>query len=96
MKKHRKIIISIPILTLLIFVSGCSNSSGQHDIGDQKETTSKIEKANKHSFTVEDSVKFYSKTFAVSGDVEFLVSLTVDSLKKMNVVALDSLNIVCQ
>lgn len=73
----------------------CSNNN-QQEVSNQKESSSKMEKENKHSFTAEDGVKFYSKTLAISGDVEFPLSLTVDSLKKMNVVALDSLNIVCQ
>lgn len=96
MKKYRKNIYSIPILILLIIVSGCSNNDNRHDPENQKEATSKIEKADKHSFTAEDSVKFYSNTLSITGDIEYPLSLTVDSLKKMNVVALDSLNIVCQ
>ena len=92
MKQNIKVIISIPILILLM---KCGNNS-QRDVLSQKEASSKIEKADKHSFTSEDSVKFYSNTIEVRGDVEFPLNLTVDSLKKMNVVALDSLNIVCQ
>lgn len=83
------------MLILIVALTGCSNNQ-QHDVVNQKEVSSKIEKADKHLFTVEDSAKFYSNTLAVIGDVEFPLSLTVDSLKKMHVVTLDSMNIVCQ
>lgn len=92
MKQNIKVIISIPILFLLM---NCSNNN-QHDASNDKETFSIVEKANKHSFTAEDSVKFYNTTLAITGDVEVPLNLTVDSLKRMNVVAFDSLNIVCQ
>ena len=91
MKQNIKVIISIPVLILLM---NCSNNN-QQDVRNQKES-SKTEKENKHSFTAEDSVKFYSNTLAITGDIEHPLILTVNSLKKMNVVALDSLNIVCQ
>lgn len=95
MKQHIKIIRIVPILILLIIFARCDNSE-QLNIINQKEASSKIEKTDKHSFTAEDSVKFYSNTLSVTGDVESHLILMVDSLKKMNVVALDSLNIICQ
>lgn len=96
MKQNIKIIITIPLSILLITFTNCSNDVNQKDEHNQKEATSKIEKADNHSVTAEDSVKFYSNTLAVTGKVESPLILTVDSLKKMKVVALDSLNIVCQ
>lgn len=66
---------------MLILFIRCGNNS-QHDMTNQKEVSSKIEKADKHSFTAEDNVKFYSNTLAVTGDIEHALSLTVNSLKK--------------
>lgn len=94
MKKKLKNII-IPFFMLLIIFSSCSNNGDQRDTKNQKEETSKTEE-EQHLSTTEDSVKFYSPTFSVSGDVEFPLSYTVDSLKEMKVVTLDSLNTVCQ
>lgn len=85
------------INTILLFTfTRCSNNVNQKVLSNHKEPSSKIKKANKHSFTGEDVIKFYSKTLAITGDVEFPLNFTVYSLKKMNVVALYSLNMVCQ
>lgn len=96
MRENKKIIIAIPIMILLITGIGCSNKGDKHNTDNQKGTSSKIEKTDKHPLTAEDSIKFYSNSFSISGDVEFPLTLTVDSIKKMHVVLLDSLNVVCQ
>lgn len=46
--------------------------------------------------SVTDSLKFISKTIKVTGEVKNELLLTVDSLKKMDVVTLDEFNVVCQ
>ena len=43
-----------------------------------------------------DSAKYISKQVEVLGDVEFPLTLTVDSLKGMNVVTPEDFNVVCQ
>lgn len=43
-----------------------------------------------------DSAKFISKQVQVTGDVEHPLTLTVDSLKKMNVVTIENFVVVCQ
>ncbi|MEO8116048.1 MAG: molybdopterin-dependent oxidoreductase [Bacteroidota bacterium] len=96
MKQNIKIIRTISMLILLMTFSRCSNIGEQHDIANKKEATSKIEKTNEHPVTAEDSMKLFSNNLMVTGDIEHPLNLTVDSLKKMNVVTLDSLNIVCQ
>ncbi len=91
-----KIVTSIAILILQIVNAGCSNRNDQQDISNQSEALSKIEKSDKHSFTTEESAKFFSNSLSITGEVEFPLILTVDSLKQMRVIALDSLNTVCQ
>ncbi|MFV0529924.1 MAG: molybdopterin-dependent oxidoreductase [Flavobacteriales bacterium] len=44
----------------------------------------------------EDSIKYISKKLLVKGDVERSLSLTVDSLKKMNVATIENFQVVCQ
>ncbi|MCC7401892.1 MAG: molybdopterin-dependent oxidoreductase [Chitinophagaceae bacterium] len=59
-------------------------------------STDMPENVNDHPVTKEDSAKWVSTTLTVMGDVQFPLSLTVDSLKKMSVIGLDSFNVVCQ
>jgi hypothetical protein len=96
MKQKFKISFSTALWIPLIVFGGCNNISNRQEVPNQKEASSKIEKADKYSFTVEDSIKFFSNSFAINGEIQSQLILTVDSLKKMNVVALDTLNIVCQ
>ena len=86
----------IPFFMLLIIFSSCSNNPDQKDLKKGNEETLKVEREENHSVTTEDSVKFYNTNISVTGDIQFPLNLTVDSLKKMNVVVLDSLNTVCQ
>ncbi len=46
--------------------------------------------------SAEDSAKYISKQVEILGDVEFPLTLTVESLKEMNVVNLENFNVVCQ
>ncbi len=96
MKENIKTILTIPIVILMMNLTGCSNSTDQQEKDHKKEETSKNKKTDKDLISAEDSAKFYSNSFSITGDIEFPLTLTVDSLKKMNVVALDSSNIVCQ
>ncbi|MBS1949099.1 MAG: molybdopterin-dependent oxidoreductase [Bacteroidetes bacterium] len=43
-----------------------------------------------------DSIKYISKQVTVTGEVEFPLTLTVDSLKKMNVATIENFQVVCQ
>ena len=95
MTQQIKIILSISIFLLSLIFIRCS-SNDLHDEPNQNEPISKTEKEGEHSITHEESVKYYNDSLAITGEVEFPLSLTVDSLKQMNVVTFDSLNIVCQ
>lgn len=96
MERNVKTIKLLPLLVWLIIFSDCKNSEEKGGASDDHAVISKVENENKHSFTASDSAGFYTTMITVSGDVEFPLSLTVDSLKKMNVAMLDSSNIVCQ
>ena len=103
-----KINIIITALIAATFLFSCDNNSKTHaeeenlSVDAHSHTEHSHEKNEKNGsackapLTPEDSVKFYAKELVVKGEVEFPLSLTVDSLKKMNVLALDSFNIVCQ
>lgn len=95
MKLEIKTIITIPISMLVMTFTRCS-SINQHDAPDTNEASSKTGEEGSHLITEEESVKFYRNKLAITGEVEFPLNFTVDSLKKMNVVTFDSLNIVCQ
>ncbi len=48
------------------------------------------------TMTAEDSASYISKRITVSGDVEHELTLTVDSLKAMNVATIEDFAVVCQ
>lgn len=95
MKQLLKITLSIPILILLLILPRC-NSNGRQEESRHREDSSKTAKMDSHSFTEEDSLRFFSPSISITGEVETPLILTVDSLKKMGVATLDSSNIVCQ
>lgn len=86
------------VLLLTGFAIYSCNNTGNPDekLNDAEAPSGRAEKVNKHPVTGEDSAKLVSNILTVKGDVQFPLSLTIDSLKKMNVVALDSFNVVCQ
>lgn len=87
-----KSLFSIGSLTLLHLLMGCNNDSkktASHPSATFQEMTIT------QPATVEDSLKLRSSTLEVVGDVNFPLTLTVDSLRAMNVVDFDSANIVC-
>ncbi|MBW7892204.1 MAG: molybdopterin-dependent oxidoreductase [Chitinophagaceae bacterium] len=87
------------IILLLTFmgINGCYFQSNEADNNtiNTKFVSSESPEHN-HDFSGEDSHEYYSTTLTVKGDVRFPLTLTVDSLKKMRTIGLDSFNIVCQ
>ncbi len=96
MTQKMKIILIAALLTQVLFFCSCNNANNSQDLSDSIKDSAKMEKSDEYPLTKEDSLKLFSNTLSVSGDIEIPLLLTVDSLKKMNVVTLDSLNIVCQ
>lgn len=83
---------------LLIFFIAFSCSMCNSSKKDKEETVSieKTSETKKHghaTLTAEDSLKLVNHYIEVKGDVEFPLRLTVDSLKKMKVIAIDNLKI---
>ena len=95
MKQHTKINLIMPLLILLMILTRC-NSNDLQDEPRHIEDSSKTGKIDSHSFTEEDSLRFFSQSITITGEVETPLILTVDSLKKMEIATLDSSNIVCQ
>ena len=91
-KSMYKFLFSVGSFTLLNLLLGCNNNA---DETATHPSASVQEKALTQPTTVEDSLKLRSTTLQVSGDVNFPMTLTVDSLRKMHVVHFDSANIVC-
>lgn len=79
----------------------CTNTDNQRENNASnneqatKETT-KTEKKDAHSCVIPDSKGSISKQVKIVGDVEFPLNLTVDSLKRMNVVTIENFQVVCQ
>ena len=58
--------------------------------------TSTEKKEDHPALSPADSLKLINHTIKVSGEVEFPLEITVDSLKKMKVTTLDNFKVVCQ
>ena len=87
------------IMVLILITLG----TYQNAIAQKNNTTnfsSKETKRNKDScmmpISAEDSAKYISKQLEITGDVEHPLTLTVDSLKKMNVATIENFIVVCQ
>ncbi len=90
-------------LAVMILFNRCTGpaepgAAADHTHGDH--ATAAMDTAKGHVCTTpvsaEDSAKYTSKLLAVSGDVEFPLTLTVDSLKRMNVATIEDFTVVCQ
>lgn len=90
-------------LTKLVFVVllsltmiQCKNSN--ENSNQTKNTTEQVhsEKEDKHEHNPEDDLQYVSKEFKVTGDVVTPLTLTVDSLKQMDVKEFTDFKIVCQ
>lgn len=89
-------IIHVVCFLAVLSATGCNSRNQISDnTGAATVTASKSEPHN-HDLTGRDGAKFFSATLTVKGAVHHPLSLTVDSLKKMHPVGLDSFNVVCQ
>ncbi len=80
------------IMVVMIF-SGCANIAHPDD----EHTLSGKVKPHNHltPLSATDSAGFVSKNIVVKGEVEHVLTLTVDSLRKMKTYTLDTFNVVC-
>lgn len=102
MKKYA--IILVTLITALV-LSMCSEapdaiqSTGQENDSTKTALTEETESSGDACMmpiSAEDSAKYLSKQVEIKGEVEFPLTLTVDSLKKMNVVTIENFKVVCQ
>lgn len=97
---------SLTILFILVVFTLCSCRNNEkstqpadNTIQKTKQNTSGKTSMNKDqcvTVSAEDSLKFISKQVVVKGDIENPLTLTVDSLKKMKVSAIENFVVVCQ
>lgn len=82
----------IYILLGIIILVGCKNKEKNNS-----ENHNHVEKSEAECIVIpaNDTAKFISKQLIVKGTVTNEILLTVDSLKKMNSVILDSSNVIC-
>lgn len=100
----KKTIMFVTGLILTLTFTMCTNSGNKEQetlhTGASEHNHSKDIDENKDACMIPipagDSAKYISKVVEVKGDVEFPLALTVDSLKKMNVVTLENFTVVCQ
>lgn len=92
----KKAYITTGILFLSLFYISCG--SNEENVGKHAEHEDAVmkETAHEHPASNEDSIKYRSSTLTISGEVNYPLTLTVDSLQQMKVVGFDSANIVCQ
>ncbi|MBL0308278.1 MAG: molybdopterin-dependent oxidoreductase [Bacteroidetes bacterium] len=94
----KNLTILIALLTVVITFNSCNDSNtGESNSGD-KTSTSKPKGSSDACMSVSpgDSIKYISKNVEVKGEVITPLNLTVDSLKQMKVVNIDSFTVVCQ
>lgn len=84
------------IAFLIALTCSMCNNSKKEDTP-TKQQTSKTEEKDEHiALSTADSLKLVNHKIIIKGEVEFPLELTVDSLRKMKVVNIDNLKIVCQ
>lgn len=99
--------LTIPILTIAMIFSSCTNNETSKTANSETAETIKqgaIKTEEKQSgsdacmmpIPAGDSAKYISKQVTIKGDVENELTLTVDSLKKMNVITIENFKVVCQ
>lgn len=72
------------------------NTSKKEDAAETEKTT-KVKESDEHiALSPADSLKLVNHQIEVKGDVEHPLQLSVDSLRKMKVVNIDNLKVVCQ
>lgn len=84
---------ALSMTILILFFCSCNNSAKKEISVSPNEVKSD---SGHQPLSAADSAGYVSKNIVVKGNVQNELNLTVDSLKKMNVVTLDEFNVVCQ
>ena len=94
MKKYARIIAVVMIAFIML---QCNKSeAAKPGTENQAKTSQNISGKENHKHNDKDDLKYVSKEVEVRGDVVKPLTLTVDSIKKMNVKELKDFKIVCQ
>ena len=98
-------LIFISAMTIALIFNGCNNTNQSESKATAESSASdssgsKKDQDKKHTCLMPisdgDSAKYISKEVIVKGDVNHTLTLTVDSLKKMNTVMIENFEVVCQ
>lgn len=100
----KKVALSITAMCALVLAmsscNGVQNADSATTSSTEKTSESKKESDNEDAcmkpVSAEDSAKYHSTQISVKGDIEFPLTLTVDSLKKMKTVTIKDFKVVCQ
>ncbi len=93
------------LIVTLLLLSNCSNKEqSEQSLKNSDENRYKHEMTDSKqqgkdacmNVSAEDSMKYTSKQVTITGDVEHPLTLTVDSLKRMNVETIENFKVVCQ
>ena len=91
----KKLLKSIVVLFVVSTMWQCQNVEKHQDEASHKES-SQQEQADHHHHDSKSDQKYVTDRIEVVGDVKNALSLTVDSLKLMNVKEVSNMDIVCQ
>lgn len=95
----KNITITIIAIAAVFMLSMCNNNEKSKQVAKEKSNNTEVKQENEDAcmkpVSPEDSAKFISKQVEVKGDVENLIVLTVDSLKKMNVETIEDFKVIC-
>jgi hypothetical protein len=93
-----KKLIIISTICLAFTLSNCTNSNQNKSTADNSNVAK--DSSSKHvcmtPISAADSAKYISRQLEVKGEVENILTLTVDSLKQMKTVTIDDYKVVCQ
>lgn len=103
----KKLALTISTVTIALIFSSCnnnetSNTTNSKNVVTTNKDSSKVGEKQSGSdacmmpIPAGDSAKYISKQVIIKGDVENQLILTVDSLKKMDVVTIENFKVVCQ
>ncbi|HOZ96974.1 MAG TPA: molybdopterin-dependent oxidoreductase [Niabella sp.] len=96
----KRITIHLAAISIALLFSMCRDNQNETIQSKKNSELGTASKDSKHvcqpPISELDSAKHISKTIQVIGDVEYPLSLTVDSLKKMKVATIQNFKVVCE
>lgn len=85
------------LLSLFIALTFTMCNTSKKEDATETEKTTKVKESDEHiALSPADSLKLVNHQIEVKGDVEHPLQLSIDSLRKMKVINIDNLKVVCQ